>query len=186
MDLTKEYSEVNDVMESAENNAQAYMSVVTPVVDAYSKPLDDIMKNIYTDVIQCPDPAITTLEKYFLELSNCVYFMCSKLEQLGSYDYISKSLYKEAYNQAYLDSQVSTSELKEKKKTVNELVALSEESAKAQAVTSDIYSRAYKIVKTKIDAAQMMISTLSKTISRRMTEFQLQSTTPSGKQYLNE
>ena len=181
-----DYSKIQDVMDKTASDAEYYMSITQPVIESYAQPLDELMKRIYSDVIEIEDPSISTIEKYFLELSNCLYFMCGRLEKLGSYDYVSKTLYKEAYNRAYLDNQSSAAESKDKKKTVSELTALSEECAKTEAVTNDIYSRAYKVVKSRIDCAQMMVSTLSKVMSRRMSEMNLADSTPVGKRILNE
>ena len=44
----------------------------------------------------------------------------------------------------------------------------------------------YKIVKNKIDAANIMISTLSKIISLRMSDMKLSGISSNGKQLLNE
>lgn len=144
------------------------------------------MQAVYTDIISVPDPSISVFEKYHLELSNCLYFMQERLEKLGSLDYLSKTKYKEVYNQAYLDNQLPDT-TSNKKKTVNELVALSEEASKSEAITNDIYARAYKVLKNKIDAANTMISTISKSISRRMGEEYLPSTPVTGvRKILNE
>lgn len=179
-------NKIQQLMKDADENVSYYNSVTNYVISSYSDSLDDLMKKIYSEVISVSDPSIYVMEKYFLELSNAIYFMCSKLEQLGAYAYVSNSTYKEAYNRAYLDNQVSASESKDKKKTVSELTALSEESAKTEAITSDIYSRAYKVIKMKIDAAQTMVSSLSKVISRRQSEMFIADKTPSGKQYLTD
>lgn len=178
--------EIQGVVKETEENCDVYSQVSDEVVSRYTKPLDDIMQRIYDEIISVSDPSITVFEKYHLELSNCLYFMQAKLEKLGSLDYLSKTKYKEVYNQAYLDNQLPDA-TSNKKKTVNELVAISEEASKAEAVTNDIYSRAYKVLKNKIDAAYTMVSTLSKSISRRMSEEYLPSTPVTGvRQILNE
>lgn len=178
--------EIQSVVKETEENYDVYSSVSNEVISRYTKSLDDIMNRIHEDIIMVSDPSISTFEKYHLELSNCLYFMQERLEKLGSLDYLSKTKYKEVYNQAYLDSQLPDA-TSNKKKTVNELVAISEEASKAEAVTNDIYARAYKILKNKIDAANTMISTLSKSISRRMGEEYLPSTPVTGvRKILNE
>jgi len=172
-----EFEQVKTCMEETEKDYELYASISDEVIGRYTKPLDDIMKGIYQEIVLVTDPPVLTLEKYHLELSNCLYFMGEKLEKLGAMDYLSKAKYKEVYNQAYLDAQVPNPEVnKEKKKTVAELQAISEESAKTEAVTNDIYSRAYKVLKSRIDAAGTMINTLSKSISRRMNEMSLPAT----------
>lgn len=184
MQITVE--DIKNVISETEENYGVYSSIAEEVVTRYTKSLDDIMTGVYTDIISVSDPSISTFEKYHLELSNCLYFMQERLEKLGSLDYLSKTKYKEVYNQAYLDNQLPDA-TSNKKKTVNELVAISEEASKSEAITNDIYSRAYKILKNKIDAANTMISTLSKSISRRMGEEYLPSTPITGvRKILNE
>lgn len=178
--------EIQKVIEETEENYDLYAGVANEVISRYTKSLDDVMTGVYNDIIAVTDPSISVFEKYHLELSNCLYFMQERLEKLGSLDYLSKAKYKEVYNQAYLDNQVPDA-TSNKKKTVNELTALSEEASKSEAVASDIYSRAYKVMKNKIDAANTMISTLSKSISRRMGEEYLPSTPVTGvRKILNE
>lgn len=178
--------EIEKVVAETDDNLAVYSTVSEEVVKRYTKELDNVMQAIYTDIISVPDPSISVFEKYHLELSNCLYFMQERLEKLGSLDYLSKTKYKEVYNQAYLDNQLPDA-TSNKKKTVNELVALSEEASKSESITNDIYARAYKVLKNKIDAANTMISTISKSISRRMGEEYLPSTPVTGvRKILNE
>lgn len=184
MQITVE--EIEGVIAETEENYSVYSSIANEVTSRYTKELDDIMQRIHDEIILVSDPSISTFEKYHLELSNCLYFMQERLERLGSLDYLSKTKYKEVYNQAYLDSQLPDV-TSNKKKTVNELVAISEEASKSEAITNDIYARAYKVLKNKIDAANTMISTLSKSITRRMGEEYLPSTPVTGvRKILNE
>ena len=178
--------EIEKVVAETEDNLAIYSTISDEVIKRYTKELDDVMQAVYTDIISVPDPSISVFEKYHLELSNCLYFMQERLEKLGSLDYLSKTKYKEVYNQAYLDNHLPDT-TSNKKKTVNELVALSEEASKSEAITNDIYARAYKVLKNKIDAANTMISTISKSISRRMGEEYLPSTPVTGvRKILNE
>ena len=178
-------NKVDSLMEQTENNVQYFENVTNKVVQSYSEYMDNIMKNIYVDIIQNPSAPIETVEKYFLELSHAIYFMAEKLEQLGVYNAMSKAAYKEIYNKAYLDNQIKDTE-KKNKTTVAENQAVAENVAMYESVVSDIYDKAYKILKNKIDAAQTMVSTLSKTLSRRMTENQFSNVNNNTRQILNE
>ena len=80
-----------------------------------------------------------------------------------------QSIYKQVYNTAYLNNQIKDAE-KKNKTTVAENTAIAENSAIYEGTVNDIYNKAYKIVKNKIDAAQTMISTLSKIMSKRIQE----------------
>ena len=176
--------EVETTMQIIEENAKYFESVVDTTVTSYAKPLDDIMARINKDIIEVEQVPLNTLEKYFFELSNCLYFMGEKLEKLGVYDSLSSSHYKEVYNTKYL-GLTDIGDAK-KKPTVAELTASAENETLYENVVSDIYSKAYRMLRSKVEAATTMLNCISKIISKRMTEMQLNSTAPSGRQILNE
>ena len=172
-------------------NSEELISILDNVVTQYTQELDRVMTNIKSEIISKPNPAIYTIEKYFLELSSCLYFMCEQVERLGVYDSISKSKAQEVYNNSYLKYQYGEavnpdgSPANVKKPTVAELTALSERDALYDKTLNDLYNKAYKIVKNKVSAAETMVSTLSKLLSHRIQESQL-TTTQTGRQILNE
>lgn len=182
MDFTK----INDSLESVSNDVSYIENIINDIVNEYSSNLDEIMDSIYNNII-CDDyPAINTIEKYFMELSNCLYFMCEKSERLGVFDSISKSKAQETYNTKYLEHQHSNDGMVgAKKPTVAESQAVSENASIYDKTVNDLYSRAYKIIKSKVSAAETMVSTLSKILSHRMQESQLVSM-QTGRKILNE
>ena len=163
---------VTDVMCETEENSKYFEETSLKVVAAYTDVLDSLMKEIYSEVISIDYPPLDTLEKYFLELTNTVYFMGEKLEALGVRDDMSKAQYQEIYNKCYLSNQVKDVDRKNKT-TVAENKAVAENASIYEFTVNSIYSRAYKMVKYKIDAANEMIKSLSKIISRRMQESKL-------------
>ena len=175
---------VNELMAETQSNVEYFEQITNNVVNAYSEGLDKIMMEIYRDIISVDQPPLNTLEKYFFELSHCLYYMGDRLEKLGIYDVMSKNAYKEVYNNSYL-SLTDVGDNK-KKPTVAELTAQAENDAQYENVVSDVYAKAYKIVKNKVESATTMLNSISKIISKRMAEMQLNSVTPSGKQILNE
>lgn len=175
---------VEKLMKETTENVMYFERITRNVVDTYSQDLDFIMGDIYKDIVCKDQPPLNTLEKYFFELSNCLYYMGDKLERLGVYDVMSKNAYKEVYNKKYLGlTDIGESK---KKPTVAELTAMAESEAQYECIVNDVYAKAYKIVKNKVDAATTMLNSISKIISKRMAEMQLNSVTPSGKQILNE
>lgn len=177
-------AKVETIINNTESNVKYFEGVVEKVTASITKPLDEIMFNIFNEIVEVDQAPLNTLEKYFLELSNCLYYMGDKLEHLGVYDVMSKNAYKEVYNKEYL-GLTDVGDTK-KKPTVAELTALAENASQYEAVVSDVYSKAYKIVKNKIEAANTMLNSISKIISKRMVEMQLNSATPTGKTILNE
>ena len=174
------------VIEVVEGDSAQVQDIIDTVVTDYSADLDMVMENIYSNVICDQCPAIVTIEKYFLELSNCLYRMCEKVEKLGVFDSISKSKAQETYNMKYLEHQSSNiGKTGAKKPTVAESTATAEMESLYDKTVNDIYSRAYKILKNKISAAETMVSTLSKILSHRIQESQM-TTVQTGRQILNE
>ena len=165
IDTTK----VETLMQETDKNVKYFEDTLSKVVRGYSESLDNLMSDLYVDCIKNEDVDNQTLEKYFLELANMLYFMAEKLEHLGIYDDMSKSAAKEVYSKAYLDNQVKEVTGKNKT-TVAELQATAELEAQYQLVVNNIYNRAYSTLKNKISNAQDMLSTLKKIISGRQIE----------------
>lgn len=173
------------IINTTEDSSQVF-DIINDVVKEYSKDLDEVMSNIYDNIITDSCPAISTIEKYFLELSNCLYVMCEKVEKVGVFDSISKSRAQETYNNKYLEHQSSNiGKTGAKKPTVAESTANAEIGSLYDKTVNDIYSKAYKILKNKISAAETMVSTLSKILSHRIQESQM-TVTQTGRQILNE
>lgn len=162
-------SKVNDLLTQTETNVEYFTSVSDNVVKAYTQDLDALMEALYEKVIKEEAPATITLERYYLELTNLLYFMGERLERLGIQDDVSKSAAKEVYNRAYLNNQIKDAD-KKNKTTVAENQAVAEECAKYENTVNTIYARAYKQVRYKIDAGYEMVNTLRKIITRRMNE----------------
>ena len=176
--------QINTLKTNLEEKSNYFNEVCTAIVTQYAGDLDSLMKWIYQVIIQPDIPADSdSLEKAFLELSNCVYFTYENLEHVGIFETLSKATYKEVYNDHYI-SNIEKDGEKRNKKTVAELTAIAESNSQYESILSDIYSAAYSIIKNKISAAQTMIATLSKIMSKRMQESQ--SSDNSGRRRLVE
>lgn len=177
---------INDIIKKVEEDSNVVNSIVTDVVAEYTSDLDGVMSAIKRDVLEDSNPSIYTIEKYFIELSSALYYMCERVEKLGVYDSISKSKAQETYNNKYLEHQHSTDgKVGAKKPTVAESTAISENESIYDKTVNDLYSKAYKIVKNKVSSAETMVSTLSKILSHRMQESQMTSS-QTERQILNE
>ena len=164
---------LKDLFESTKENVQYFEDTCKEVVRQYSEPLDNLMSDLYVECIQKEDPPLLLLEKYYLELSNLVYFMIDKLEQLGVYADMAKSAAKEVYSKTYLSNQVKEGATGKNKTTVAELQAQSDIASQYESVVSSIYDHAYKVVKGKVSSAQDMMNTLRKILSVKSTEMEL-------------
>lgn len=171
-DTSKE--KIDSIIQDTEQNITYFNEVFEKIVDSYTRPLDEIMAGVYDDIVTQDYPSTDVLEKYFLKLSNCIYFMSEKSEKLGVYDALTKTAFKEMYNKLYLESQGSNvGVVGAKKPTVAESTAVAENGTVYELTVNDLYNRVYKTVKTKLDSANTMLSSISKVISRRMSETQM-------------
>ena len=157
---------IDKKIEELKTNCDYIEDTLTHIVTSYTSSLDELMKAIQDDIVNIDDCPISIIERYFIELSSAIYFIGSKVEKLGIYDGVSKLSLKEKFNNCFIDN--STLDEKGKKKTAAEITAISEQGSTYESAVSDLYNRAYKIVKFKVDAAQTMCSTLSKVLSHRM------------------
>lgn len=168
MDTTSKI-QINTVMQETEEGVSYFTTISDQMVTEYTKDLDNVMIRINGDVVTA-DASDYQLEKYVLELSNILYFLGQRLETMGIKDDISKLNAKQVYNDAYLNAPVEDGK---KKPTVAELSAMAEDKSKYETIMNNIYSRAYRQIKFKIDAAYEMLASLRKIISKRMQEAQL-------------
>lgn len=179
-------SKVTKIVSNVNENTEYFNKMLSDIVSSYTEDLDNLMSNINRNVISIDNPAVVTIEKYFLELSNCLYFMCDRIEKLGVYDSLSKSSAQEAYNTKYLEHQnINVGVVGGKKPTVAETTATAENAVIYDKLINDVYNKAYKIVNNKVNAAETMLKTLSKILSHRMSEMQL-TNMQTGRQILNE
>ena len=169
---------VTGIMKEQDENVEYIMSVARTTAGKYTEHLDTIMQELYKKIIKSDEVPTEEIERNFLELTNLIYFMSDKLENLGAYDDISKANAKEAYNKAYLTEQNNTDSNK-KKPTVAELTAVAEQESKYETVVNNVYATAYAIVKAKVQSAQEMSKALSKIMSKRIAEMQM-STIPTN------
>ena len=167
-------TQIESKLETTKENVSYISEIADKVVGAYTRSLDSLMQEIYKNVVENDNASNNDLEKYFLRLTNTLYFMGEKLERLGLHDDVSKAQFREAYNNAYLDAQTSLSA--QGKPTVAMLTISAENGSVNETVVNAIYSRSYKTFKFKVDSGFEMVKTLSKIISRRMSEDKLADT----------
>lgn len=167
---------VSEVVETTENNVSQFNNISDNLVTAYTHNIDKLMLRIDADVVHT-EAADEVLEKYILELSNALYFVGTNLEGMGIKDDLSKLAAKEVFNNAYLDAPVDS---KGKKPTVAEITAMAEGESRYETIMNNIYSRAYRQIKYKVDAAYEMLASLRKILSKRMQDAALNNSTNHG------
>lgn len=140
-------------------------SIVNSIIDPYCKDLDKYV----TFIREClkdgeTPPTNEELDDFCMNLSTLIYFAGGMCEQLGVRDDISKAVYKEVYHT--VRSNISEG-------TISDKDSLAELQSQQEQITNICYSRAYKIMKSKVDNAQELLGSCKKVLSRRMSEFEL-------------
>lgn len=165
-------TKLNNIDNQINNYIEQVTTYSNDLVRKNTETLDAIMRDIKNDIIDNDNPDDALLEHYFLSLTNALYFIGSQAENMGFYDDISKVNYKLAYNEAYIDNRTKDVGNAKKQTNADNQIAAENNSTEEQ-VMNLIYSRSYRIIRTKIDAGYEMVRTLSKIISSRQQEKQL-------------
>lgn len=164
---------INDAVKTVDNMQTQFSNLFDLIITGYTNDIDNVLKDINDNlIINKICPSSDDIEIYMLKLNNEIYKLSDNVERMGIYDSVSRAIYKDCYNQIYLNNQIKDGE-KKNKTTVAELTALSEQGTVYENLVNDVYNRVYKTLKIKLDAAQSMLSTLSKLLSKRMQDAQM-------------
>lgn len=156
---------VGGIQSRVENHSEVLSNIVNEIIEPYCKDLDRYVMFIKECLHDGEMPPTNDeLDDFCMNLSTLIYFAGGMCEQLGIRDDISKAVYKEVYNNAR--SSLSDG-------TVADKDSIAELQAQQEQITSVCYNRAYRIVKAKIDAAQELLASCKKVLTRRCQEFEL-------------
>lgn len=148
-----------------ESASEKLNEIVLEIVNKYTADLDEYVLYIRR-ILEDEDnpPTSMELDNFCMNLAMYIYYASSMQEQLGIKDDISRALYKEVYH-SNRDSL--------EKGTVADKDSLAELASQQEYLTSVLYKRAYTIVKAKVVAAQDLLASIKKVISRRVSELEL-------------
>lgn len=152
------------------NNVNQFTDITNKVVEENCQDLDALMSDLKIALTQEQAASTDTLERYYAELTNLLYFMADRLERLGVFKDLGGATAKEAYNKAYLAFASEKDERGKSIRTVNENSALAETETQYQSIVGTVYANAYGAVKLKVDLAQEMVSTLKNILRKRINE----------------
>ena len=158
-------SRIKDIRLHVEDNSKTLDSIVDDIVLPYTKELDAYVLFIKDCLKDGNNPPTTSeLEDFCMNLSTYIYFAGGMCEQLGIRDDISKAVYKETYN---------TARSNQDKGTIDDKNTKAELASQQEQLTNICFNRAYKIVKSKVESAQELLSSCKKVLSHRMQEMQI-------------
>lgn len=155
---------IDSIKLHVEDNSEVVDKIVNEIIAPYVKDLDKYVSFI-KDCLKDGEnpPSDTELDDFCMNLSVYIYFAGGMCEQLGIRDDISKAVYREMYNTARDNASG----------TINDKNSRAELEAQQEQIVNVCYSRAYKIVKSKVENAQELLSSCKKVLSRRMQEYGL-------------
>lgn len=157
-------AKVNKIQEKVESYSTTIDDIVNKIVRPYCRDLDKYCTFI-KDCLKDGEkpPADQELEDFCLNLSTFIYWASAGCEQLGIRDDISKALYKEIYN---TERQDCTG-------TVADKDSIAELKSQQEMLTNICYTRAFRIMKSKVDNAQELLSSCKKVLTRRIAGYGL-------------
>ena len=170
-DLTNvDVNAIQGIKLRVENNSHIVDDIVRDIIKPYTQDLDKYVLFI-KDCLKDGEnpPTDVELEDFCMNLSTYIYFASGMCEQLGIRDDIAKAVYKETYNNARDNAD---------RGTVQDKNTLAELEAQQEQIISVCYTRAYRIVKAKVDSAQELLGSCKKVLSRRMSEMELTKIAP--------
>lgn len=155
---------INEIKLHVENNSLTVDDIVSEIIQPYCRDLDNYVHFIAECLKDGNNPPTNSeLEDFCLNLSTYIYFAGGLCERLGIRDDISKAVWREMYNRSR-DMQTGT---------VADKNAQAELDSQQEQLTNICYSRAYKVMKSKVDNAQELLGSCKKVLTHRMQEMEL-------------
>ena len=152
------------IQENVESNAGALDTIVNDIIAPYCRDLDKYVGFIKECLKDGENPPTNEeLDDFCMNLSTYIYFAGGTCEYLGIRDDIAKAVYKEMYH---------TARASQSSGTVADKDSLAELASQEEFIVSAAYNRAYKIMKSKVDNAQELLSSCKKVLTRRISEFE--------------
>lgn len=156
---------VSAVRKKVELDSDKISEIVNDIIKPYCEDLDKYIGFI-RDILKDGEnpPTAQELDDFCMNLSVLIYYASAMQEQLGIKDDISRAIYKEMYHSCRDSIE---------KGTVADKDSLAELASQQEYLTSVCYKRAYSVMKAKVGAAQELLASCKKIISRRITELEL-------------
>jgi len=155
---------VLEIRDKVNTNGITIDEIVNQLVADYCKTLDNYMHEIDAVLYSNDNPPTDTqLENFALNIPVLLYFTGEAQETLGIREDIAKAIKQELYNHEYDKAEG----------TIADKTAKAEIISENEALVHMIYQRAYKKVKLRAEAANEVLQSVKKVISRRISEKEL-------------
>ena len=158
-------NKINKIQHEVEDDSEQINEIVNSIIQPYCKDLDNYVGFI-KDVLKDGEnpPTAQELDDFCMNLSVYIYYASGMQEQLGIKDDIARAV----YNEMYHNTRNSLD-----KGTISDKDSIAQLESQQEYLTSVCYKRAYSIMKAKVSAAQEILSSIKKIITRRISEMEL-------------
>ncbi len=159
---------LSKLIKEVQEEATPVVRFSNQLVEEYVKDLDDAMRELTVIMDSIGESSIedipdSHIEYYCVKIPSLMYYAGQKVEELGMQADLASNSKKVALNDALL--KVSG--------TVPEKKAQAEKLTEDKALVEAIYRRAYNSLKTKLEMAEKVYSGLKKSLSKRISEADL-------------
>lgn len=162
-------SKIRKLQKRVDTNADLINGIVDKIVSYYCEPLDTYMRYIMEILEDTNNPPTDSeLDAFTLKLPVLIYFAGEAQEALGIKEDVAKALKQELYNEIY---EISSG-------TIADKTAAAELATQDEYIVQVTYSRAYKKIKLRMEAANETLQSIKKVISRRMVEYEISKSAP--------
>lgn len=162
---TEQEIKIKDLRNKVEIDSGKLQEIVDEIIKPFVQDLDNYVEFIRSVLKDGENPPTAQeLDDFCINLSVFIYYASGMQEQLGIKDDIARALYKEMYHSARDSIE---------KGTISDKDSLAELASQQEYLTSILYKRAYSQVKAKVSAAQEILGSIKKIISRRMQEAEI-------------
>lgn len=156
---------ISKIREKVDIDSNKLQSIVNDIIKPYCEDLDEYVNFIHSVLTDVENPPTAQeLDDFCMNISVYIYYASGMQEELGIKNDIANAIYKEMYHSCRDSIE---------KGTISDKDSLAELASQQEYLTSVLYKRAYSIVKAKVSAAQEILASIKKIISRRVTEMEL-------------
>ena len=148
--------EVKGIMDKVSKHSDDIEKLIFQIADKATEDLDLIMRR-YEGWLQ-DNPTDAELEEVALQCTTLLYYAGEQMERVGLNEDIAKGIKMDAYNAHY--NKEATGTIADKK-------ASAELATQTETLTHQIYSRAYKMIKYKVEKCEEILNAVKKIISKR-------------------
>ena len=153
-------NKVVDLRKKVYDGSQNIEEIVNHLVSSFAKELDEYMLFIKDCLTSNTPPTPEELDDFVLRLPVLIYFTSEAQETLGVREDVAKAIRAEQYNKIYATLEG----------TIPEKDAAAQLTTQEETIVQIAYSRAYKKIKERLNAAYELIASIKKVVSRRMQE----------------